>query len=269
MELEKLGFDDWFREKLPQMKRTDCSTARVTAVDRDSFLIRNETGEIRAELAGNFLFNAESEMDMPCVGDWVSVQYYDDGIFAIIHELFPRKSLLRRKTSGKLINYQVIAANIDTAFILQSCDLNFNIHRLERYLVMVNDGRVKPNLLLTKCDLVDTGELDRLISVVRKAHINCAILPISNKMGTGLSELGQMMEAGKTYCLLGSSGVGKTTTLNQLIGQDQFGTQEVRLFDGKGRHTTTRRQLIVLGQGAMVIDTPECASSAQSEWGLA
>jgi ribosome biogenesis GTPase / thiamine phosphate phosphatase len=256
MELEKLGFDDWYRGKLSQSKRPDCSPARVTAVDRDSYLIRNETDEIRAELAGNFLFTAESGSDLPCVGDWVLVQYYDAGTFAIIHDVFPRKSLLQRKTSGKQIDYQVIAANIDVAFILQSCDTNFNIHRLERYLVMVNDGHVEPRILLTKCDLLNTEELNHLISVVRNAHIDCSILPISNKSGIGIDELWKMLETGKTYCLLGSSGVGKSTTLNQLIGKDFFDTQDVREFDGKGRHTTSRRQLIVLDQGAMVIDTP-------------
>jgi ribosome biogenesis GTPase len=256
MELEELGFTDWYREKQTHVKRLDCSPARVTAVDRDSYLVRNENGEVRCELAGNFMFTAQSGEDLPCVGDWTCVQYYNDGTFAIIYELLPRRSLLRRKTSGRAIDYQIIAANIDVAFILQSCDTNFNIHRLERYLVMVNDGKVEPRLLLTKCDLANAQELHRLISVVREAHIDCPILPISNRTGAGIGELRQMLEAGKTYCLLGSSGVGKTTTLNQLIGQAIYDTQQVRDYDGKGRHTTARRQLIVLEQGALVIDTP-------------
>jgi ribosome biogenesis GTPase len=214
MELKELGFDDWYREKLLHVKRNDCSLARVTAVDRDSYLVRNERNEIRCELAGNFMFLAHSGVDLPCVGDWVCVQYYNEGSFAIIYELLPRKTLLRRKTSGKIIDYQVIAANIDVAFILQSCDTNFNIHRLERYLVMVNDGQVEPRLILTKCDLANAQVLHQLISVVREAHIDCPILPISNRTGTGIEELRRMLEIGKTYCLLGSSGVGKTTTLN-------------------------------------------------------
>jgi ribosome biogenesis GTPase len=256
MELEALGFDEWYRAKQTQGRSPDWTPARVTAVDRDSYLIRNGDGEVRAELAGNFMFNAETEMDLPCVGDWVYVQYYDAETFAIIHDLFSRKTLLRRKMSGKAIDYQMIAANIDAAFILQSCDANFNIHRLERYLVMVNDGHIEPRLILTKCDLVDAQELQRLVSVVREARIDCPILPISNRTGTGLEELRGMLEEGKTYCLLGSSGVGKTTTVNQLIGQALFDTQAVRDYDGKGRHTTARRQLTVLEQGAMLIDTP-------------
>jgi ribosome biogenesis GTPase / thiamine phosphate phosphatase len=256
MELDALGFDEWYRGKLTLAKNPDWTPARVTAVDRDSYLIRNGDSDVRSELAGNFLFNAQSGMDMPCVGDWVFAQFYDNGTFAVIYDLFPRKSLLRRKMSGKTIDYQVIAANIDVAFILQSCDANFNIHRLERYLVMVNDGNIQPWLVLTKCDLVVPQELQRLIAVVREARIDCPIIPISNSTGFGLDELREMLEGGKTYCLLGSSGVGKTSTINKLIGQAVFDTQTVRDFDGKGRHTTTRRQLIVLEQGALLIDTP-------------
>ncbi len=256
MDLDALGFDEYYRQKLPLARSPEWTPARLTAVDRDSYLIRSGSGEVRAELAGNLLYSAQSGLDLPCVGDWVFVQYYDAGTFAIIYDLFPRKSLLRRKMSGKTIDYQLIAANIDAAFILQSCDANFSIHRLERYLVMVNDGQVEPRLVLTKCDLVEADELQRLISVVRAAHIDCPIHPISNKTGAGLEELQGMLQAGKTYCLLGSSGVGKTTTLNQLLGQAVFDTQAVRDYDGKGKHTTTRRQLIFLEQGAMLIDTP-------------
>jgi ribosome biogenesis GTPase / thiamine phosphate phosphatase len=256
MELEQLGFDGWFQEKQSHSKRPDCNPARVSAVDRESYLLRNAAGEVRGELAGNLMYSTESGVDLPSVGDWVNVQYYDNGTFAVIYELLPRKSLLRRKTSGKMIDYQIIAANIDIAFILQSCDANFNIHRLERYMVMINDGKVEPRLVLTKCDLASEEELDYMISVVRKAHIVCPIHPISNRLGTGIDELKQMLEPGKTYCLLGSSGVGKTTTLNTLIGKDLFETQDVRDYDSKGRHTTARRQLIVLDNGAMIIDTP-------------
>ncbi|MHC1740482.1 MAG: ribosome small subunit-dependent GTPase A [Anaerolineaceae bacterium] len=256
MDLEALGFDEWYREKQTQAKSPDWIPARVTAVDRDSYLIRNGSGEVRSELAGNFMYTAQSGVDLPCVGDWVYVQYYDAETFAIIYDLLPRKSLLRRKMSGKTIDYQMIAANIDVAFILQSCDANFNIHRLERYLVMVKDGHVEPRLILTKCDLVDDQELNHLASVVREARVDCPILPISNRTGTGIEELQRMLENGKTYCFLGSSGVGKTTTVNQLIGQALFDTQAVRDYDGKGRHTTARRQLIILEQGAMLIDTP-------------
>jgi len=228
----------------------------VTAVNRDSYLVRNEHNEVLAELTGRLSFSADSNGEFPCVGDWVLVQYYNADTFAIIHGVFPRKSFLRRKSSGRKIDYQMIASNIDVAFIVQSCDVDFNIRRLERYLIMVNEGRIEPVLLLTKSDLVDPEKLEQRISSVRQSNINCRVLALSNKTGFGQNEVRQVLEEGKTYCLVGSSGVGKTTLLNYLIGKDLFETKTVRDHDGKGKHTTTRRQLIVLEQGAMLIDTP-------------
>jgi ribosome biogenesis GTPase / thiamine phosphate phosphatase len=256
MEPGQLGFDHWFEEKRAEARRPDCSVARVTAVHRDSFLVRNENSEVLAELAGNFLYSAESSIDLPSVGDWALVQYHNADTFAIIHGILPRRSFLRRKTPGKKIDYQMIAVNLDSALIVQACDLDFNLRRLERYLVMVNEGHIEPILLLTKSDLVSPEELEQRIAAVRQASIKCNVLPLSNVTGFGVDQVRQLLIPGKTYCLVGSSGVGKTTLLNHIIGRDLFETNTVRASDGKGRHTTAQRQLIVLEQGAMVIDTP-------------
>lgn len=256
MELRDIGFDSWFQGKQEELQRPDCSAARVTAVNRDSYLVSNGNSEVLAELTGKLMFSSESSTDYPCVGDWVLVQYYNADTLAIIHGILPRKSFLRRKTPGKKIDYQAIAANIDVALIVQSCDIDFNLRRLERYLVMINEGRIEPVLLLTKSDMVGPEELEQRISAVRRANINCRVIAFSNTTGSGLDQVRQLLEPGKTYCLLGSSGVGKTTLLNNLLGRDLYETNMVRAKDGRGKHTTTRRQLIVLEQGAMIIDTP-------------
>ena len=256
MELKLLGFDNWFEEKRTEAHRPDCAVARVTAVHRDSYLVRNENSEVLAELAGSFLYSAESSTDLPSVGDWALVQYHNADTFALIHGLLPRRSFLRRKTPGKKIDYQMIAVNIDSALIVQACDLDFNLRRLERYLVMVNEGQIEPILLLTKSDLVSPERLEQRIAAVREANIKCTVLPLSSVTGFGVDQVRHLLERGKTYCLVGSSGVGKTTLLNHIIGRDLFETNSVRASDGKGRHTTAQRQLIVLEQGAMMIDTP-------------
>ena len=236
--------------------RPDCTVARVTAVHKDSYLVRNTNSEVLAELAGSFIYSAESSIDLPAVGDWVLVQFHNDDTLAIIQGLLPRKSFLRRKTPGKKIDYQLIAVNIDSALIVQACDLDFNLRRLERYLVMVNEGHIEPILLLTKSDLVSQEKLEQRISELRQANIKCKVLPLSNVTGFGVDAVRHLLEPCKTYCLVGSSGVGKTTLLNHLIGRDLFETNTVRARDGKGKHTTSQRQLIVLDQGAMLIDTP-------------
>ena len=256
MKLHDLGFNKWFLLKLQESGQTDYRIARITSVSKGSYLVRNEDSEVLAELTGEFIYSAESKLHYPVVGDWAFVQYHNANTLAIIHDLFPRKTILRRKASGKNIDYQMIASNVDVAFIVQSCDSNFNLRRLGRYLVMINDGHIDPVILLSKSDLVNQKELEGKVSEIRDIGIKCEIIAYSVKNGSGLHQMRQVLQLGMTYCLLGSSGVGKTTLLNHLIGRDAFEVNMIREKDGKGRHTTSRRQLVVLGQGVMIIDTP-------------
>jgi ribosome biogenesis GTPase / thiamine phosphate phosphatase len=256
VELAYLGFDSWFQKKREESQKPDYSVVRITRVDRDRYLVRNEKNEIQAEPTGKLLFFTDSSQDLPCVGDWVFVQYYNDGTLAIIHDLLPRKTFLRRKSAGNSVDYQMIAANIDIAFIIQSCDFNFNIRRMERYLVMAREGHVEPIILLSKSDLVSAADLAKRISEINQAQISARVIAFSNKTAIGLEAVQQVLEKGKTYCMLGSSGVGKTTLLNHLLGREVFETNPVREKDSRGRHTTSRRQLVVLDNGALLVDTP-------------
>ena len=255
MELAALGFDRWFEERAGDVLRPGQSLARVAAVDRGAFLVRGLQQEVPAELAGRFRFSAASAVDLPCVGDWVCAQHQAAGGPAIIHAVLPRKTFLRRKSPGKAVDFQMIAANIDAAFIVQSCHYDFNVRRLDRYLVMAHDGGIQPLIVLTKCDLISPGELEQEIAAIRGAGIAERIFALSTVTGSGIDAFQSSLAPGRTYCLLGSSGVGKTTLINRLMGRDALATKAVSAT-GEGVHTTARRQLLVLDQGALLVDTP-------------
>lgn len=254
-QLNQFGWDEWFTAKAQENGLAEEHLARVVAVDRDQYLLIDETGEFRAKLAGRFLFTIGQPGDFPCVGDWVCIQHGRSDTIGIIHDVIPRKSFLRRKAAGENIEYQMIAANIDIALIVQSCHFDFNVNRLERYLVMARNGYVQPVVLLTKTDLVSPETLQQLIEKIRSAGINTEVIALSNVSGEGVDKVRGILQPGKTYCLLGSSGVGKSTLINQLLGRHQLETKGVS-GTGEGRHMTVRRELILLDNGAMLIDNP-------------
>ena len=238
------------------VQTTDYETlARVAAVDREMLLLVDGDGAYRAKLTGSFLHRHSSGHQLPCVGDWVVVDKQPGGDFGMVHGVLDRRTSLRRKSAGEGIDWQMIAANVDTVVIVQSCHTDFNLKRLERYLVMVMDGGAEAVILLTKTDLVPPVVLEAQIAEIRGAGITARIHTLSHVTGQGVDEMEQMLEPGKTYCFVGSSGGGKSTLINRLMGRAVQDTKEVS-GTGEGRHTTVRRELIRLQGGALVIDTP-------------
>ena len=180
---------------------------------------------------------------MPTVGDWVKIQSLDNYTFAIVHSVLPRTSLLKRKEPGKRIDFQLIASNIDFGLVVQSAEhINFNL--LDRYFVMLNECRIKPIAVFSKIDLLSSSELETVINDLSK--LKTGYLLVGNIAEKGIDQLTNELISGKTYCLLGQSGVGKTSLINRLLRTETLKVNEVREKDGKGRHTTVRRQLICL-----------------------
>ncbi len=255
MNLNGLGFDRALEAQAAPLLTPGRSVARISAVDRGGYRVRTADAELRAVLTGRFRFSAPAATDRPCVGDWVCIERLPSGMPALIHAVLPRKNFLRRKCAGPSVDYQMIAANLDGVFILQGCRRDFNLARLQRYLVMAADGGVRPFLVLSKTDLVTAGELERRLDEIRRAGISAPVLPLSNETDRGLDAVRDALVPSRTYGLLGSSGVGKTTLINKLSGRELLPVRDVSQ-SGKGVHTTTRRQLIVLENGALLIDTP-------------
>ncbi len=254
--LRRLGYDKWLQANTVANKIAELEVARVVSVHKDSYMISNGKNNVFAELTGKLLYAADSPIHLPTTGDWVYARFYDDDSHAVIDDILPRRTLLKRKTAGKNIEFQLIAANIDLAFVIQSLDANYNLRRLERYLVMINESDIIPVVLLSKCDLMPEEEIEEKINGILKVMPHIDVLPFSNNTGRNIDTIQNYLIYGKTCCLLGSSGVGKTTLLNNIIGSVTFETQPVRERDSKGRHTTSNRQLIQLEGGAMIIDTP-------------
>jgi len=251
--LETLGYKEWSQDINAEYFNSDFPLARVIEVNKNSYVVADGDHEMPAELSGKFMFDVENSIDFPTVGDWVTTQAFDNYTLAIIHSLLPRRTLLKRKEPGKRIDFQLIAANIDVGLVLQSADrVNFNL--LDRYFVMLNEAGIQPVAVFSKIDLLSSSDLEILKKTLSK--MKNQYLLISNIAEQGIEDLSDRLIPGKTYCLLGPSGTGKTTLLNNLLGTGRFKISEVREKDGKGRHTTTKRQMIRLESGSIFIDTP-------------
>ncbi len=253
--LKQLGFTESLYEFVENNHLKSFEIGRVSIEHKDRYIIKSDSQEFNGEITGNLRFTAESREDLPAVGDWVAFQSFDDG-FAIIHKIIPRFSILKRQDVGSKSAIQIIATNIDFAFLVQAVDRDFNINRLERYLTICYTSIVEPIIVLTKIDLVDTPVLDEIKNRITERIPEVELITISNISLDGMDEVKSKITDGKTYCLLGSSGVGKSTLLNNLIGTTKMKTGIISSSNNKGQHVTTHRELIVLDSGGIIIDNP-------------
>ena len=254
IKLEDLGYNDFFESKRKFLGLEKYSIVRVISEYKEAYKVKDTDGEYLAKITGKKIFNATKREDFPAVGDWVAITIADKEM-AIIHEILPRQTLLYKKYSNKQ-DAQIIATNIDTAFIVESVDRDYNLNRLERYFVLANEGNIKPVIILNKIDLISEEELNQKISQIKNRFSNIDIISTSTISNQGLDELMYYIEKGKTYCFLGSSGIGKSSLINKLIGEDKIKTSEISTSTHKGKHTTTNREMYFLENGGIVIDNP-------------
>lgn len=255
MTLEDLGYDVQLEQELKKKHLDQFDIGRVASEHKDRYIVRTEKGDFHAEIIGNLRFSAESREDFPAVGDWVAISEYDEDK-VLIHAILPRKTMISRQAVNAQAEKQIIATNVDFALIVQAVDRDFNINRIERYLTICNTAHVEPILILNKVDLIDEATLNLRIEEIKERISQITILPFSNESLSGFEEIKKFFIKGKTYCLLGSSGVGKSSLLNNLSGANIMKTNTVSDSNKKGRHITSHRELFVLKNGGIIIDNP-------------
>lgn len=255
MNLNDIGYNSIVNKYVEDIGLDKSNIGRVVVVFKDRYIIRTDSKELKANVTGNFQYSIEYKSELPVIGDWVHLHKYDNNT-ALITQVLSRNNYLERRAVGKSSNKQIIAANIDFGFIVEAITENFNLNRIERYLSICNSANVKPVILLTKIDLSSEYHLKKIMNMVGKRLDKVPLFAISNLTNAGIDDFKTSLIKGKTYCLLGLSGVGKSTLINNLIAKKVMKTNTISDSTKKGVHTTSHRQLFLLSNGSIIIDNP-------------
>ena len=255
MTLEDLGYNDKIEKLRTLNNLKEFEIGRVISEHKERYIVKTEKGEFEAEITGHLRFSSKSRENFPAVGDWVAITIHDSG-FSIIHSILPRCSAISRQAVGKFGEIQLIATNIDYALLVQAADRDFNMNRLERYLTICNSSKISPIIVLTKIDLIDEHGTLEILEKIKARIKHVPVITISNESQDGYDKIKAIFEKGKTYCMLGSSGVGKSTLLNNLSGKSLMKTDRISHSTNKGRHITSHRELIILENGGLLVDNP-------------
>lgn len=259
--LKDFGYDSYIEDIWKKSNHLKHLLARVVAEYKQVYKVVSQDGVFLARITGKHIYDAKNSECYPAVGDWVVITECD-GEKAIISDILLRRAILKKKNSSMRERYggkqeaQVIATNIDTAFIIESTDRDFSLNRFERYLVQIIDGGIKPAIILNKTDLISETELISRIEQIKKRFKDIDVISTSIITDIGLTELTDYIKIGKTYCFVGSSGVGKSSLINKLLQENRIKTKEVGENTGRGKHTTTNREMYILKNGGLIIDNP-------------
>ena len=254
MNLIDLGWDDEFAQLFTNHNTQNLTPARIARVDRNQCLLYSELGAITAEITGKFRHEIVERADFPTVGDWVAVELIPAEDKGMIHAVLPRRSKFSRKLKGDTTEEQILASNIDKIFIVNGLDEDYNIRRIERYLTLAWNSGAEPVIILNKSDICP--DLEEVIAEVYAIAFDTPIIPLSAVENTGFDELHEHLQKGKTSAFIGSSGVGKSSIINRLIGEDRQKVKAVRAWRQRGQHTTTSREMIFGDEFGIMIDSP-------------